>query len=99
MVIVDYVQHLSRYNFKLTFEPELLFGEPFQYQNRIALEFNHLYHWHPLMPDDFVIGNQTYQPREFFFNLDIAVEHGMEKMVGAFLNQSAGKVSLTAENL
>ena len=56
IVIEDYVQHLSRYHFKLTFDPELLFGHPFQYQNRIALEFNHLYHWHPLMPDNFVIG-------------------------------------------
>lgn len=50
------MQHLSRYKLKLTFDPELLFGVPFQYQNRIALEFNHLYHWHPLMPDNFDIG-------------------------------------------
>lgn len=35
IVIEDYVQHLSLYHFKLSFQPELLFDQPFQYQNRI----------------------------------------------------------------
>nr|KAF6332070.1 prostaglandin-endoperoxide synthase 1 [Pipistrellus kuhlii] len=56
IVIEEYVQQLSGYFLKLKFDPELLFSSQFQYQNRIALEFNHLYHWHPLMPDSFVIG-------------------------------------------
>ncbi|XP_010187005.1 PREDICTED: prostaglandin G/H synthase 2 isoform X2 [Mesitornis unicolor] len=55
IVIEDYVQHLSGYHFKLKFDPELLFNQRFQYQNRIAAEFNTLYHWHPLLPDTFQI--------------------------------------------
>nr|XP_009688184.1 PREDICTED: prostaglandin G/H synthase 1 [Struthio camelus australis] len=55
IVIEDYVQHLSGYFLSLKFDPELLFGVQFQYRNRIAVEFNQLYHWHGLMPDSFVI--------------------------------------------
>jgi prostaglandin-endoperoxide synthase 2 len=60
-VIEDYVQHLSHYNYKLLFEPEVLFDEAFEYQNRIAAEFNHLYHWHPLMPTTFNISGKEYE--------------------------------------
>ncbi|KAF6327957.1 prostaglandin-endoperoxide synthase 1 [Rhinolophus ferrumequinum] len=56
IVIEEYVQQLSGYFLQLKFDPELLFSSQFQYRNRIALEFNQLYHWHPLMPDSFKIG-------------------------------------------
>ncbi|XP_014673630.1 PREDICTED: prostaglandin G/H synthase 2-like [Priapulus caudatus] len=68
IVIEDYVQHLSQYKFKLKFNPELLFDVPYQYQNRIAVEFNHLYHWHPLLPESFNISGQTYPMKSYMFN-------------------------------
>ena len=43
IVIEEYVQHLAGYNIKLIYKPELLFGRPFQYQNKISAEFNLLY--------------------------------------------------------
>ena len=68
IVIEDYVQHLSGYHFKLKFDPELLFNQQFQYQNRIASEFNTLYHWHPLLPDTFNIEDQEYSFKQFLYN-------------------------------
>ncbi|XP_041792513.1 prostaglandin G/H synthase 1-like isoform X1 [Chelmon rostratus] len=56
IIIEEYVQQLSGYLLKLKFDPPMLFNSPFQYSNRIALEFCQLYHWHPLMPDSFQIG-------------------------------------------
>ncbi|XP_063423771.1 prostaglandin G/H synthase 2-like [Mytilus trossulus] len=90
IVIEDYVQHLSNYNFKLLFDPSLLFGEPFQYQNRIALEFNHLYHWHPLMPDDFTIGGVNYTMKDFLVNPKLVIKHGMATFVDSLSKQNAG---------
>ena len=69
IVIEDYVQHLSGYHFKLKFDPELLFNQQFQYQNRIAAEFNTLYHWHPLLPDVFQIDGQEYNYQQFIYTL------------------------------
>ena len=94
IVIEDYVQHLSNYNYKLLFKPELLFGEPFQYQNRIALEFNHLYHWHPLMPDEFTVGGKNYTMSDFLQDPGIVQKHGIATFVDSLSRQRAGAVSI-----
>ncbi|KAJ8409496.1 hypothetical protein AAFF_G00228970 [Aldrovandia affinis] len=93
IVIEDYVQHLSGYHFKLKFDPELLFSERFQYQNRISSEFNSLYHWHPLMPDTFLIQGQEYGYPQFVFNNSLIVEHGISNLVDSFTKQVAGRVA------
>ncbi|XP_078263696.1 prostaglandin G/H synthase 2-like [Rhinoraja longicauda] len=93
IVIEDYVQHLSGYHFKLKFDPELLFNQQFQYSNRIASEFNTLYHWHPLMPDTFNIEDREYSYPEFLFNNSVLLEHGISNMVVSFTNQIAGRVA------
>ncbi|XP_078498688.1 prostaglandin G/H synthase 2 isoform X2 [Lissotriton helveticus] len=93
IVIEDYVQHLSGYHFKLKFDPELLFNQHFQYQNRIAAEFNTLYHWHPLLPDTFLIHDQEYTYKQFMYNNSVMVEHGISHMVESFSRQVAGRVA------
>lgn len=93
IVIEDYVQHLSGYHFKLKFDPELLFNQQFQYQNRIASEFNTLYHWHPLLPDTFQIDDQVYNFQQFLYNNSILVEHGLTQFVESFTKQIAGRVA------
>uniref|UniRef100_A0AAQ5ZE30 Prostaglandin G/H synthase 2 n=1 Tax=Amphiprion ocellaris TaxID=80972 RepID=A0AAQ5ZE30_AMPOC len=93
IVIEDYVQHLSGYHFKLKFDPELLFNQRFQYQNRIASEFNTLYHWHPLMPDSFHIEETDYSYKQFVFNTSVVTEHGISNLVESFSKQIAGRVA------
>ncbi|XP_053469811.1 prostaglandin G/H synthase 2 [Ictalurus furcatus] len=91
IVIEEYVQHLSAYHFKLKFDPELLFNHRFQYQNRISSEFNTLYHWHPLMPDDFHIQDQVYSYKQFLFNTSIMTDHGISNLANSFSKQIAGR--------
>ncbi|KAG9477966.1 hypothetical protein GDO78_013125, partial [Eleutherodactylus coqui] len=92
IVVEDYVQHLSGYYLKLKFDPELLFSSQFQYRNRIAVEFNQLYHWHPLMPDQFNILGQLYNYSSFIYNTSMLTDYGVEALVESFTNQIAGKV-------
>lgn len=96
IVIEDYVQHLSGYQLKLKFDPALLFSSQFQYQNRIALEFNQLYHWHPLMPNSFFIDGTEISYNDFMFNTSILTHYGVEKLVQAFSNQAAGQVTFAS---
>lgn len=93
IIIEEYVQHLSGYFLQLKFDPELLFRAQFQYRNRIAMEFNHLYHWHPLMPNSFQVGSQEYSYEQFLFNTSMLVDYGVEALVDAFSRQRAGRVS------
>ncbi|KAK6312962.1 hypothetical protein J4Q44_G00163090 [Coregonus suidteri] len=92
IVIEDYVQHLSGYLLDLKFDPVLLFKSPFQYRNRIAVEFNQLYHWHPLMPDSFHIDGDVVPYSQFIFNTSIVTHYGVEKLVDAFSRQCAGQI-------
>ncbi|KAE8611399.1 hypothetical protein XENTR_v10012435 [Xenopus tropicalis] len=93
IVIEDYVQHLSGYHFKLKFDPELLFNQKFQYQNRISAEFNTLYHWHPLLPDTFAISEKEYSYPQFLYNNSVMLNHGLTEMVESFSRQTAGRVA------
>ncbi|XP_078685368.1 prostaglandin G/H synthase 2-like [Branchiostoma floridae x Branchiostoma belcheri] len=92
IIINEYVQHLSGYNFDLFWDPELLFKDQFQYQNRIFVEFNHLYHWHPLMPDQFHINGSTYGMKDYLFNTDLVFRHGFGNTVDAMSRQIAGQI-------
>ncbi|XP_078498321.1 prostaglandin G/H synthase 1-like [Lissotriton helveticus] len=92
IVIEDYVQHLSGYYFKLIFNPELLFGTTLQYQNRIALEFNELYHWHGLMPNTFALNGKEFSYESFMFNSSILLDFGVEALVESFTIQRAGRI-------
>ncbi|PKU36962.1 prostaglandin g h synthase 1 [Limosa lapponica baueri] len=95
IVIEDYVQHLSGYYLSLKFDPELLFGTQFQYRNRIAVEFNQLYHWHGLMPDSFVIQGEEYSYEQFLYNTSMLIDYGVEALVESFSKQVAGRIGGT----
>ncbi|NXD62117.1 PGH1 synthase, partial [Eolophus roseicapillus] len=92
IIIEDYVQHLSGYYLSLKFDPELLFGTQFQYRNRIAVEFNQLYHWHGLMPDSFIIQGEEYSYEQFLYNTSMLMDYGVEALVESFSKQTAGRI-------
>ena len=95
ITVEEYVKHLSQYNVKLTYDPDLLRDYPsnFQYSNRIHLEFQQLYHWHPMAPDAIEIENSTYSIQEMTFSLKAVNQHGIEAFVDAIAKQPAGAVS------
>ncbi|KAM9393894.1 prostaglandin G/H synthase 1 isoform 2-T2 [Pholidichthys leucotaenia] len=92
IIIEEYVQHLSGYMLDLKFDPSLLFREQFQYSNRIAMEFCQLYHWHPLMPDSFLIDGDQIPYSQFLYNTSLLMHYGVEKLVDAFSRQPAGQI-------
>lgn len=93
IVIEEYVQQLSGYLLDLKFDPAMLFNTQFQYGNRIALEFTQLYHWHPLMPDRFLIDGDEVLYEQFLYNTSVLIHYGVDKMVEAFSLQAAGQVT------
>uniref|UniRef100_A0A674NDQ5 Prostaglandin G/H synthase 1 n=2 Tax=Takifugu rubripes TaxID=31033 RepID=A0A674NDQ5_TAKRU len=92
IVIEEYVQQLSGYLLNLKFDPAMLFSTQFQYGNRIALEFSQLYHWHPLMPDRFLIDGDEVPYEQFLYNTSFLFHYGPDKMVDAFSRQPAGQI-------
>ncbi|CAG5125570.1 unnamed protein product, partial [Candidula unifasciata] len=93
IVIEDYVEHLANYNIRIKFKPTVLFGESFQYQNKINIEFNHLYHWHPLMPDEFNINGTIYPMKDYMFHSELVVKYGTSVFTESLSRQRAGHMS------
>ena len=92
ITIEDYVQHLSQYQIRLEYKPQLLRDQQFQFQNRIHVEFAHLYHWHPLMPDTMTVRNTTYSMDQLMFNNQVVFDHGLTAFVDAMTTTPAGAV-------
>lgn len=92
ITIEEYVQHLSQYKIKLMFDPTLLRGQLFQFYNRIHIEFAHLYHWHPLMPNNMTVAGETYTMEELLYNNKPVMKHGLPAFVDAMINTPAGAV-------
>ncbi|XP_066978739.1 prostaglandin G/H synthase 2-like [Macrobrachium rosenbergii] len=93
ITIEDYVQHLSQYKLKLSFEPELVHGTRFQYHNRIHVEFNHLYHWHPLIPDTIEINGINYTIMDMTYNILPIFKHGLDEFIHSMVNNRAGALT------
>ena len=87
------MQHLGNYQVYLAYKPELMFGDTFQYDNRVHVEFAHLYHWHPFNPDEFDIQGTKYNMDDFLFNAEPVVKHGMKDFVDSMSRGLAGRVS------
>ena len=92
LAIEFYVGHLGGYNFHLFYKPEILFDETFQYDNRIYIEFNHLYHWHQFMPEEFNIAGTYYTIKDFMFTAEPVLKHGTQAFVDAMSKSLGGKV-------
>ncbi|XP_056274888.1 prostaglandin G/H synthase 1-like [Pseudoliparis swirei] len=92
IIIEEYMQHLTGYLVNLKFDPTLLFKTRFAYSNRIALEFAHLSHWHPMMPDSFLIDGDDIPYSQFMSNTSLLMHYGVEKLVEAFSHQPAGQI-------
>ena len=88
----EYVKQLGGGNYRFTFEPTLMHGTEMQYGgNRIAIEFNDLYHWHALIPDIFHIGGIDYPIENVTWNNEIVLQHGLEEFFSSMSKQIAGQ--------
>ncbi|DBB11344.1 TPA: Prostaglandin G/H synthase 1 [Trebouxia sp. C0006] len=65
-------------------------------QNRIYLEFDHLYRWHSLIPDVLNLGQRISFP-DVVFQPQLLLDYPLEQITSAFINTSAG--SMTAQNI
>lgn len=93
IVVEDYINHLAGdYDFRL--DRDFAERQAWYRSNRISLEFNLLYRWHSLVPDDFRVDGRSYPHEEFRFNNALLERHGVERCVNAASTQPAGRIGL-----
>ena len=94
IVVGDYVKHISSIDFPFTVVPGMAEKETWYRSNWITMEFNLLYRWHSMVPDQLVINGKGYAPDAFKVNSDLLLDYGVEAMLTSASKQLAGKIGL-----
>ena len=92
VVIEDYITHIAnkKIYMPIGFADDARWGKP----NRIAIEFNLLYRWHSMIPDEMIVGTDRLGPDEFRFNPGYVEKKGLLPMIEALSTQTAGRLAL-----
>jgi hypothetical protein len=94
VTVNDYVgENLAHGNLKFKFFPDAMHWSGIQHQNRIAIEFNHLYHWHALLPDVYNVSGRIYSESELIFRNKIILDHGVGAVLDSMSRQLAGEAN------
>lgn len=94
IVLGDYIGHFSRLEFTLDPTPGMAEKQRWYRTNWISLEFNLLYRWHSMVPENFVVGNETFDLDEFRNNTPLVTQYGIGAMITAATKQRAGRIGL-----
>lgn len=92
IVIEDYVTHIA--DWKLKTPVGMSDGANWGKANRIAIEFNLLYRWHSLVPDNILVNGQPLDPSLFRRRPDLVPARGLETLLTSFSRQHAGRMAL-----
>ncbi len=93
IVVEDYINHLAGgFDFKL--DRRFAESQSWYRSNRISLEFNLLYRWHGLVPEQLTIDGVAYGHQDYRFNNALLEQHGIETVINAASAQPAGRIQL-----
>lgn len=93
LVVQDYINHIAGNNIFM-FDPTFAEKEDWYRTPWISLEFDLLYRWHGLVPDELKIGDQTYPDEQYRHNNGLLETAGINAIISGASTQNAGKISL-----
>jgi prostaglandin-endoperoxide synthase 2 len=94
IIVEDYINHLLGSTFKLRLAQGMADRSAWYRANRITLEFNLLYRWHALVPNEFRFEGSPLPNQQYRFNNIIVERAGIEPLFEAASRQPAGHIQL-----
>lgn len=94
LVIEEYINHISPFHFQFRAQPERIYRYPWYRTNWITLEFNLLYRWHSMVPDQLKVGSKCVPLEEAVLNNQLVIDTGLAAIVDSASRQAAGRVGL-----
>jgi prostaglandin-endoperoxide synthase 2 len=93
VVVEDYINHIAgKHIFKL--DPTFAEDQNWYRTNWIAIEFNLLYRWHALVPDEIKVGDQIVSAMDFRNNNALLEKVGVGGVLTHASSQRAGRIGL-----
>jgi prostaglandin-endoperoxide synthase 2 len=93
LTIEDYINHITGDSL-FRFDTSFAESQPWYRTNWIALEFNLLYRWHGLVPDQLIVNDATVQHSSYRWNNELLEAEGLASIVSNASVQTAGRISL-----
>jgi prostaglandin-endoperoxide synthase 2 len=96
LIVEQYIKHIAPFDAPLQIVPFLADGERWNRSNWCAVEFNLLYRWHPLAPDEVAAGPEgdALSPGEFLNNNPLVLARGVESLMAQCSRARAGRMGL-----
>jgi prostaglandin-endoperoxide synthase 2 len=94
VVIDEYINHISPYHHAFKLDPKVSWRAHWNRPNWFAVEFNMLYRWHSLIPDEIEWGERTYDVKHWFLDNRALLESGLALAFDASSRQAAGEIML-----
>jgi Animal haem peroxidase len=83
IVIEDYINHISGYLFKFTAEPSVAWKARWNRPNWITGEFNLIYRWHSMVPNEFVIEGQHVPAENTLYDNSYLLNVGLARLAAS----------------
>ena len=93
LTIEDYINHIAGDSL-FRFDPSFAESQPWYRANWIALEFNLLYRWHGLVPDQLAVNGATVNQSSYRWNNELLEAEGLASIVNNASVQPAGRIGL-----
>lgn len=94
IVVQDYINHIAPYHFKFRLYGGQKVEREWYRTNWVALEFNLLYRWHSLVPDDVYFGDTPMPAPLAFYRNEPLLEGGLRCAFEGASNHRAGHIGL-----
>lgn len=96
VVIEDYVNHLKPFKWmKFEFDTTYAPNKKWYRNNWISTEFNLLYRWHSMIPDNIILNGEVKETKDVFrFNNQFVEDNSVTSILEQLSYQKAGKMTL-----
>jgi prostaglandin-endoperoxide synthase 2 len=94
IVVNEYINHITPYHFQFRADPASFKNPPWYRANWMAVEFNLVYRWHPLVPDIYHAGGADVSMHDTLYETGMLTDNGLGAIAEEASSQAAGKVSV-----
>lgn len=94
LVVEEYINHISPFHYQFRADPRPFYASKWYRTNWICLEFNLLYRWHGLVPDQMHVGDRVVPLFDTLFHNDLLIDVGIAAFLDSASRQPAGRIGL-----
>jgi prostaglandin-endoperoxide synthase 2 len=94
IVVNEYINHITPFKFRVECLPGVGVKKTWFRPNWMSIEFDLLYRWHALVPDEIMVGGEKWAIRDLLWNTDVLIRTGLGPLVEEASTQRCMEIGL-----